>query len=71
MQYHFIEGKQIDNLIHGTTLIANTIIEERRKNSIINHKRFRDVLKFVEKSRFDIDIFLEMHEPLVPRKLRK
>ena len=61
------------NIIHGTTLVANAIIERRgARTGLITTKGFRDILEMARERRYDIyDIFLEMPEPLVPRYLRK
>ncbi len=68
-----IRPEQIQNIIHGTTLVANALIERKgAKTSLITTKGFRDVLEIRRERRFDMyDIFIEMPAPLVPRFLRK
>ncbi len=63
----------IDELIHGTTLVINAIIERKgAKTGLITTKGFRDVLELGREIRYDAyDIFAEYPQPLVPRYLRK
>ena len=60
------------NAIHGTTLVANTIIERNGAlTGLITTKGFRDALEIGREGRYDIyDLFLELPKPLVPRHLR-
>ena len=63
---------QIDEIIHGTTLVINAIIERKgAKTGLITTKGFRDVLELGREIRYDAyDIFAEYPLPLVPRSLR-
>src|SRR5271166_4231482 len=63
----------IDDLVHGTTLVTNAIIERRgAKVGLLTTKGFRDILEMGIEQRYDIyDLFLEFPEPLVPRALRR
>lgn len=67
------EAGKLKTVIHGTTLVANAIIERRgAKTGMVTTQGFRDVLEIGRERRYDVfDIFLEMPEPLVPRYLRK
>jgi N-methylhydantoinase A len=67
-----IEGGEVENVIHGTTLVTNTLIERKgAKTGLITTKGFRDVLEIGRERRYDIyDWFIEMPEPLVPRDRR-
>ena len=62
----------VSELIHGTTLVINAIIERKgAKTGLITTKGFRDVLELGREIRYDAyDIFSEYPEPLVPRHLR-
>lgn len=62
----------MENIIHGTTLVTNTLIERKgEKTALITTKGFRDVLEIGREKRYDLyDISIEMPEPLVPRNLR-
>ncbi len=64
--------KEIDTIIHGTTLAANALIERKgAKTAFITTKGFRDVLEMRYEKRFDqYDLNLEFPEPLVSRDLR-
>jgi N-methylhydantoinase A len=64
---------KIDEIIHGTTLVINAIIERKgAKTGLITTKGFRDVLELGREIRYDAyDIFAEYPEPLVPRYLRQ
>jgi N-methylhydantoinase A len=63
---------QIEEVIHGTTLVINAIIERKgAKTGLITTKGFRDVLELGRELRYDAyDIFAEYPLPLVPRSLR-
>jgi len=58
--------------IHGTTLATNAIIERKgARTALLATAGFRDVLEIADEGRYNqFDIFLERHEPLVPRSLR-
>ena len=64
---------KIDEIIHGTTLVINAIIERKgAKTALMTTRGFRDVLELGREIRYDAyDIFAEYPEPLVPRSLRK
>jgi len=63
---------KIDEIIHGTTLVINAIIERKgAKTGLITTRGFRDVLELGREMRYDAyDIFSEYPLPLVPRSLR-
>lgn len=62
----------LKDLVHGTTLVTNALIERKgAKTAFITTKGFRDVMEIGRELRYDIyDIFLTMPEPIVPRSLR-
>jgi N-methylhydantoinase A len=62
----------IEEVIHGTTLVINAIIERKgAKTGLITTRGFRDVLELGRELRYDAyDIFAEYPLPLVPRSLR-
>ena len=64
---------QVEDVIHGTTLVINAIIERKgAKTGLITTKGFRDVLELGREIRYDAyDIFSQYPEPIVPRALRK
>ncbi|NNL76114.1 MAG: hydantoinase/oxoprolinase family protein, partial [Desulfobacterales bacterium] len=64
---------KIEEIIHGTTLVINAIIERKgAKTGLITTKGFRDVLELGRELRYDAyDIFAEYPLPLVPRSLRQ
>ncbi|MBP1995105.1 hydantoinase/oxoprolinase family protein [Paenibacillus eucommiae] len=63
----------VDAFIHGTTLVANTLIERKGvKTGLLTTEGYRDVIEIGNEMRFDIfDLFLKKAEPLVPRYLRR
>lgn len=63
---------KMDEVIHGTTLVINSIIERKgAKTGLITTKGFRDVLEIGRGLRYaPYDIFAEFPKPLVPRHLR-
>jgi len=64
--------RKLDEVIHGTTLVINSIIERKgAKTGLITTKGFRDVLELGREIRYaPYDIFAEFPKPLVPRSLR-
>jgi 5-oxoprolinase (ATP-hydrolysing)/N-methylhydantoinase A len=63
---------EISELLHGTTLVTNALIERRGAMlGLITTQGFRDILEFGIEQRYDIyDLFLKFPEPLVPRRRR-
>ncbi len=63
---------KLDELIHGTTLVINSIIERKgAKTGLITTKGFRDVLEIGREIRYaPYDIFAEFPKPLIPRRFR-
>ena len=63
----------IAEIIHGTTLVINAIIERKgARTGLITTRGFRDVLELGRELRYDAyDIFAEYPLPLVPRSLRR
>jgi N-methylhydantoinase A len=63
----------LDEIVHGTTLVINAIIERKgAKTALITTRGFRDVLELGRELRYDAyDIFAQYPEPLVPRPLRR
>src|SRR2546421_10263732 len=59
----------VAEIIHGTTLVTNAIIERRgAKLGLLTTHVFRDVLEMGTEQRYDIyDIFLKFPQPLVAR----
>jgi len=67
-----IEASAIGQIIHGTTLATNALIERRgAKTALITTEGFRDVIEMRTESRFEqYDLNLELPEPLLPRQSR-
>jgi len=63
---------KLDELIHGTTLVINSIIERKgAKTGLITTRGFRDVLEIGREIRYaPYDIFAEFPQPLIPRRYR-
>lgn len=63
---------QIGQIIHGTTLATNALIERRgAKTALITTEGFRDVIEMRTESRFEqYDLNLVLPEPLLPRQMR-
>ncbi|MGD8295963.1 MAG: hydantoinase/oxoprolinase family protein [Desulfobacterales bacterium] len=63
---------QLEEVIHGTTLVINAIIERKgARTGLIITRGFRDVLELGRELRYDAyDIFAEYPLPLVPRSRR-
>ncbi len=67
-----ISPTQITQIIHGTTLATNALIERRgAKTALITTQGFRDVIEMRTESRFEqYDLNLVLPEPLLPRQSR-
>ncbi len=63
---------KLDELIHGTTLVINSIIERKgARTGLITTKGFRDILEIGREIRYaPYDIFAEFPKPLIPRRYR-
>ena len=62
----------IGQIIHGTTLATNALIERRgASTAFITTRGFRDVIEMRSESRFEqYDLNLVLPEPLLPRQQR-
>ncbi|MHB8499760.1 MAG: hydantoinase/oxoprolinase family protein [Candidatus Acidiferrales bacterium] len=62
----------VSELVHATTLVSNALIERRlAPTGLVTTAGFRDVLSIGREQRYDLyDLFIEMPQPLVPRRLR-
>jgi 5-oxoprolinase (ATP-hydrolysing) len=62
----------IGEIVHGTTLVTNALIERRGASTgLITTEGFRDILEMGTEQRYDIyDLFLKYPDPLVPRRHR-
>lgn len=67
-----ISPVDIEQIIHGTTLATNALIERRgAKTALITTAGFRDVIEMRTESRFEqYDLNLTLPEPLLPRQQR-
>ena len=63
---------ELSEVIHGTTLVINSIIERKgAPTGLITTRGFRDVLELGREIRYaPYDVFAEFPQPLVPRQLR-
>ncbi len=63
---------EVEQIIHGTTLATNALIERRgAKTALITTEGFRDVIEMRTESRFEqYDLNLQIPEPLLPRQHR-
>jgi 5-oxoprolinase (ATP-hydrolysing)/N-methylhydantoinase A len=64
---------EVDDIVHGTTLVTNAIIERKggARMGLLTTAGFRDILEMGTEQRYDIyDLFLKFPEPLVPRDRR-
>ncbi len=62
----------IGEIVHGTTLVTNALIERRgARAGMLVTKGFRDTFDIGQEQRYDLyDLRLQFAEPLVPRRLR-
>lgn len=65
--------KQVSRVIHGTTLVANAVVERKgARVGMIATRGFANVLDTRREWRYDnYDFHIEFPEPLVPRYLRR
>ncbi|MBI4277311.1 MAG: hydantoinase/oxoprolinase family protein [Armatimonadetes bacterium] len=63
---------EIHTVVHGTTLVANTLIERKgARTGLITTRGFRDIPEIGNEIRYDLyDLNLVPPEPLAPRPLR-
>ena len=61
----------VTRVVHGTTLVTNSLIERRgARTALVTTRGFGDVLEMGRESRYDIyDIDIEVPPPVVPRAL--
>jgi N-methylhydantoinase A/oxoprolinase/acetone carboxylase beta subunit len=66
----FVE--HLGEIIHGTTLVINAIIERKgAKSGLITTSGFRDILELGREIRYaPYDVFAEFPKPLIPRRFR-
>lgn len=64
--------ERVKQLIHGTTLVTNAIIERTGSpTALLATQGFRDSTEIGRENRYELyDLLLEMPQPLVPRYLR-
>jgi N-methylhydantoinase A len=64
--------ESVQQLIHGTTLVTNAIIERTGSHTaLLATLGFRDSIEIRRENRYELyDLMLEMPQPLVPRYLR-
>ncbi len=67
-----LDPSDLDQIIHGTTLATNALIERRgAKTALITTEGFRDVIEMRTESRFEqYDLNLVLPDPLLPRQRR-
>ncbi|MBT6275551.1 MAG: hydantoinase/oxoprolinase family protein [Chromatiales bacterium] len=67
-----VQAAALDRVIHGTTLVANALIERKGvPTGLITTRGFRDVLEIGREWRYDLfNLDIEMPAPLVARHLR-
>ena len=67
-----VSAKDLDFIVHGTTLATNTVIERKgARTAMIVTEGFRDSVEMGYEHRFDqYDVNIEKPRPLVPRFLR-
>ncbi len=65
-----ISAADLSSVVHGTTLVANALIERRGvKTGLITTRGFRDVLGLGREWRYDLyDLAIALPTPLVPRE---
>jgi N-methylhydantoinase A len=72
LSQHQIAPGRVKQIIHGTTLVTNALIERRGvPTALLTTKGFRDAVEIGHEHRYDLyDLFLELPTPLVRRRWR-
>ncbi|HEX7101793.1 MAG TPA: hydantoinase/oxoprolinase family protein, partial [Nitrolancea sp.] len=72
LRQHEIAPGRVKQIIHGTTLVTNALIERRGvPTALLTTKGFRDAIEIGHEHRYDLyDLFLELPKPLVRRRWR-
>jgi N-methylhydantoinase A len=67
-----LKPSDLHSLVHGTTLVTNTIIERTGATvGLLTTEGFRDTIEIGRETRYDLyDLFLEVPPTLVPRRRR-
>src|SRR6185436_15714365 len=67
-----IDGRSISEVLHGTTLVTNALIEQKGVPlAMLNTAGFRDLLEMGRESRYDLyDYFLDPSPLLADRSQR-
>ena len=67
-----LDGGDVDQVVHGTTLVTNALIERKGSRvALLTTEGFRDVLEMAREHRYVLhDLMVELPKPLVPRHLR-
>ena len=68
-----VDLAQVGHIVHGTTLVTNSIIERSgARLGLLTTRGFRDILEMGTEQRYDIhDLFLTFPEPLASRRDRR
>ena len=64
--------RDVTRMVHATTLFTNALIERKgAPTGLITTAGFRDTLEMRREHKYELyDLFIELPEPLVPRRLR-
>src|SRR5471032_489908 len=64
--------RDVTRMVHATTLFTNALIERKGATTgLITTAGFRDTLEMRREHKYELyDLFIELPEPLVPRRLR-
>ncbi|MCL5959491.1 MAG: hydantoinase/oxoprolinase family protein, partial [Chloroflexi bacterium] len=64
-----VDGSQIVQAVHATTLATNVVIERKGERiALLTTRGFRDILEFQRQKRYDLyDFYADKPVPLVPR----
>ncbi len=72
LEAHRLDPADITNVVHGTTLVTNALIERRgARTALLTTEGFRDAIEMGREHRYELyDLGLVLPRPLVPRHLR-
>jgi N-methylhydantoinase A len=69
---HGVDLGAVDEVVHGTTLVTNAVIERKgARTGMLTTRGFRDILDMRQEKRYDVfDLRLVFPDPIIPRRLR-
>ena len=73
LEREYVDITRVSEVVHGTTLVTNAIIERKgARTGMLITEGFRDLLDMRREKRYDVfDLRITFPDPIVPRALRR